>query len=55
MMKTVLLAAASLATMSAPAFAGMGVPVPEIDAVSGGAALAIVGAAIALLRERSRR
>ena len=32
-----------------------GTAVPEIDAMSGGAALAIVGAAVALIRERSRR
>jgi hypothetical protein len=32
-----------------------GTTVPEIDAMSGGAALAIVGAAVALIRERSRR
>ena len=30
-------------------------PVPEIDALAGVAAVAVVGAAVALIRERSKR
>lgn len=43
-----------LATLAAtPAFANFN-QVPEIDALSGIAALAVVGAAVALVRERSK-
>lgn len=57
MMKTVAIAITAVAVTAAPAFANLipATPVPEIDAMSGGAALAILGAAVALLRERCRR
>jgi hypothetical protein len=57
MMKTIAIASTAVAVTAAPALANLvtGTPVPEIDALSGGAALAVLGAAVALLRERSRR
>ena len=49
---------AAVATLVAsPAFANFVTPtqnVPEIDALSGLAAVAVVGAAVALVRERSK-
>ena len=43
---------ASLAAVSAPAFAGLTVPSPEIGA--GLAAMAVIGAGYAFLRRRSK-
>ena len=58
MIKTLIATAATLA-MSSAAFAAGGKPapavVPEIDALSGLAAVAVVGAAVALIRERNKR
>lgn len=56
-MKTTVLFATSLILSATAAFAqGKPTPpsVPEIDALAGIAALAVVGAAIALIRERSK-
>lgn len=52
-MKYVLTTAALL--LAGAAQAGGAVPVPEIDALSGVAALALIGAATAFARERSKR
>ena len=58
MIKSLLATAAFFATTGA-AFAAGGKPtpavVPEIDALSGLAAVAVVGAAVALIRERNKR
>lgn len=46
-----------LALVATPAFAS-GIPfpsVPEIDALAGAAALAVVGGVVALVRERTKR
>ena len=52
-MKALLASAFTLASAGA-AFA-QSKPVPEIDALAGFAAVAVVGAAVALIRERSKR
>lgn len=58
-MKILGFAATSLIVSASAALAQAGKPplptVPEIDALSGVAALAVVGAAVALIRERSKR
>ena len=56
-MKLKTLAAATLIVLvSGAAYAGdVPIPVPEIDALSGLAALAVVGASLALIRERRRK
>lgn len=46
--------AATLATASAAFASGFTRAVPEIDAMAGLAAIGVVGAAVALIRERSR-
>lgn len=48
-------AAAVLSATAANAQIKIGPSVPEIDALSGFAAIAVVGAAVALIRERSKR
>jgi len=47
--------ATCIALIAVPAFAGGTVVVPEIDALSGLAALAAVGGALTLIWERRRR
>ncbi len=47
--------ATSIALIAVPAFAGRIVVVPEIDALSGLAAVAAVGGALTLIWERRRR
>ena len=54
-MKTTIIFATTMLMSASVAFAQSKVPVPEIDALSGIAALAVVGAAVALIRERSKR
>ena len=54
-MKTIFTAGVVLALGTVAAHAQIKPVVPEIDAVSGVAALAAVGASIALLRERFKR
>lgn len=58
-MKTIVLAATSLVATAGMALAQGGskppAVVPEIDALAGVAAIAVVGAAVALIRERSKR
>lgn len=55
-MTKVILSAAVLAAIAVPALATpSGGPVPEIDAGAGVAALAALGASVALLRERFKR
>jgi len=57
-MKKFVLAAATLVATAGTALAQSkpGAPaVPEIDALAGVAAIAVVGAAVALIRERSKR
>ncbi|WP_171060530.1 hypothetical protein [Poseidonocella sp. HB161398] len=54
-MKSILLGAAAL-VLAAPAFAAPPMPtVPEIDATAGVAAVAALGAGVAMLRERFKR
>lgn len=53
-MKKVLLSLTALAASASTAVAATPFPAPEIDALSGIAALAVVGAAVALVRERSK-
>ena len=47
--------ATCIALIAAPAYAGFVVVVPEIDALSGLAAVAAVGGALTLIWERRRR
>ncbi|MEL6266459.1 MAG: hypothetical protein AAFR52_12555 [Pseudomonadota bacterium] len=59
-MKTVTWVSTAIAAalMTSPAYAFFGKPpardVPEIDALAGVAAIALVGAAVALVRDRSK-
>jgi hypothetical protein len=55
MRKVLVLAAVSVVAMSTAAFASPATAVPEIDAMAGFAALAVVGATVALIRGRSKR
>lgn len=56
MKMTALLASAAAFLSATAAHAQIKAPsVPEIDALSGFAAIAIVGAGVALIRERSKR
>jgi uncharacterized protein YccT (UPF0319 family) len=51
---TALLASALTVVSAGAAFAGNLVAAPEIDVLSGVAAVAVVGAAVALIRERNK-
>lgn len=54
-MKALLATAFTLATAGAAFAQSKPDSVPEIDALAGFAAVAVVGAAVALIRERSKR
>ena len=54
-MKLQALLASAFTLASAGAAFAQSKPVPEIDALAGVAAVAVVGAAVALIRERSKR
>ncbi len=54
-MTRIFIVASVAALMTTPAFAGLPVQVPEMDAAAGVAAIALLAGAVALIRERSRR